>query len=321
MRFWVVWLALVASCMGLKALPVLVASHKVVPGLKSEISTDNSHIHNITSVTNMVKKLITQCSADEYIIINQPGLSYTDLTENKKDDWSLIRKYLILASTIIGLPRVAEPLDLDYIERYIIRNCDAELIKVVNDDENEVRPYYDVRARVIRIDLSPLPEDAEERSATIREHDDLIRKIIRKLPSPHYNIIMTSSTLSSFHPVPASAMKKYPKDFEIFNDIVNDPSRLEEIERNNNFHKVEPYNHVNKHTNERYLKNKKKDEIHLFDNELWVKHERLVTTILVMVATLFTMKTINVVNALKSKITKKKAAKSNGKGIIAKKQD
>ena len=98
-----------------------------------------------------------------------------------------------MSSTIVGLPRVENPIDLDFLEQYIISNCDAETINVWHDSEDEVVDYYDIRKRVIRIDLSPLSiSNHDDRVKEIFEHDQLIRKILRKLPSPHYTIILTS---------------------------------------------------------------------------------------------------------------------------------
>lgn len=136
--------------------PLLVASHKLVPGLQSEINESNLRPHNVTSVTNMLKKLITQCSSDAYVIVDQPGLTYEDLTDKKRENWPFLINYLYMSSTIVGLPRIEPGLDLDFIENYIINTCDAETINVWHDDDNEVTDYFDVRTRVIKITLSPI---------------------------------------------------------------------------------------------------------------------------------------------------------------------
>ncbi|KGQ97244.1 protein BIG1 [Candida albicans P37005] len=297
--------------------PVLVASHKLVRGLKEEINPSNTLPHNVTSVTNMLKKLITECSSDAYLLINQPGLTYADLTTEKKDNWPFLRNYLYMSSTIVGLPRVENPIDLDFLEQYIISNCDAETINVWHDSEDEVVDYYDIRKRVIRIDLSPLSiSNHDDRVKEIFEHDQLIRKILRKLPSAHYTIILTSLEPGIVHPVPRFLMEETPASFEIFDDIINDPFHNREIEKNDRFHKVEPNWNPIRDSNDRYYRNKKKDEIHLFDYELWEKNEKLITTIFVMVLSLFMMKIISFFNYLKQKIIQKKQQKSK-RGIIA----
>lgn len=306
-----------------KVVPVLVALHRVAPGLKSEISPQNSVIHNVTSVTNMIKKLVTKCSSDEYIIINQPGLLFEDISDEHMDNWRFIRRYAMLALTVVGLPRVEEPLDLDFLEQYIIKSCDAEVINVHEDDDDGAVEYYDTRTRIIRIDLMELPKDEEQRWFMMHEHDELVRSIIRKLPSPHYTLIFTSDTPTNFHPTPPSIIESFPDKFEIFNNIVNDPLRKEEVERNNNFRKVDPTWIENKNTNLRYLRNKKQHEIHLTDLPLWEKYEKLVATIVLMVASLFAVKTINAVKTLRSWTTRKiqSRKKERKNGIILRKED
>lgn len=269
--------------------PVLVASHLLVKDLKKELEHDNSKIHKVTPVTNMLKKMVTECSSDVYLIVNQPGLKYTDIQDSKKELWPFIQKYLHMASTVVGLPRVAEPLDLDFLESYIIKTCDAETINVIDEDEHEVKKYIDIRKRVIRVELSPLPEDDEGvRDQVLRNHDELVRKILRKVPSPHYSIILTSTTTSSIHPIPPVVIQHNPAPHEIFDEIVNSPMRKEEVERNDRFKQAKPDWNEDKNTINRYLRNRKKDEVHLFrNNEFWKQREKLVTTFAVMIMSLF----------------------------------
>lgn len=301
-----------ATC---RTTPLLVASHKLVRGLKQEIDPSNLAVHNATSVTNMLKKLITDCSSDAYLIVNLPGLTYQDLTTANKDNWPFLRKYLYMASTLVGLPRVQSTLDLDFLEQYIINNCEAETVNVFQSHE-EVVDYYDVRTRVIRIDLAPLSnEDYDLRINQIYDCDQLLRKILRKLPSPHYSIIFTSLDPGTIHPVPNIVMQKDPSSFEIFSDILNDPVNNQEVEKNDRFHKVEPNLNPIRHSNDKYMRNKKKDEIHLFDYELWAKNEKLISTILVMIISIFMMKIISFFKSLKQRIAEYRENK-NKKGII-----
>ncbi|RCK63877.1 Protein BIG1 [Candida viswanathii] len=308
-------LALLLPLVTCRIAPVLVASHKLVRGLKQEINPSHLAVHNVTSVTNMLKKLITDCSSDAYLIVNLPGLTYQDMTTANKDNWPFLRKYLYMASTLVGLPRVQSTLDLDFLEQYIINNCDAETVNVFQSHE-EVVEYYDVRTRVIRMDLAPLSnEDYDVRVTQIYDCDQLLRKIIRKLPSPHYSIIFTSLEPGVIHPVPKSAMEKDPDSFQIFSDILHDPRNNKEVEKNDRFHKVEPNLNPIRNSNDKYIRNKKKDEIHLFDYELWAKNEKLITTIFVMIVSIFMMKIIAFFKALKQKISEYKENK-NKKGII-----
>ncbi|EMG49778.1 hypothetical protein G210_5392 [Candida maltosa Xu316] len=273
----------------------------------------------------MLKKLITQCSSDAYLLINLPGLTYTDLTSTPSNiaSWPFLRKYMYMASTLIGLPRMESTLDLDFLEQYIINTCEAETINVLHDDDNEVVEYFDIRKRVIRIDLSPLDQhDMDRRQGEILNYDQLIRKILRKLPSPHYSIILTSLDPGIVHPVPKVIMEGDPGGFSIFSDILDNPLHNGEVEKNDNFHKVEPNWNPIRDSNDRYLRNKKLDEIKVLDYELWVKNEKLITTIFVMILSIFMMKIVSFLNYLKQRIVEWKTQK-NRKGIIVsnKKQD
>lgn len=302
-----------------QASPLVIASHKLVKGLRDELDHDNATPHEEKTVTNLLKKLVTECSSDAYLLINQPGLRYTDLTTSKEDQWPFLRKYLTLASTVVGIPWIKNPIDLDFIENYIIKNCDAETISVLQEDENEVNKYIDTRKRIIRVELNDLPEDSEDepgiRDFTLSSHDELIRKILRKVPSPHYTIILTSNSPSTVHPIPELVVRSKPEKFELMHDIINHPSRLAEVERNNNFQKVDPNWNLDKNTITRYVENRKKDEIHLFrDNDLWEKHEKLVTTLVLMIFSIFMIRIIKFFGYLKLKISQK-FTKSKG-GLI-----
>ncbi|KAI5960171.1 BIG1 [Candida pseudojiufengensis] len=206
---FILLLSLIAFINCSQLAPLLIASHKLVPDLNTEINDSNLEPHNVTSVTNLLKKLITQCSSDAYLIVDVPNLTYQDLTDSQRDRWQFLLNYLYMSSTIVGLPRVELGLDLDHIEDYIINTCEAETIP------NELQDYYDTRTRVIRIN-DPNP-------------DELMRKILRKLPSPHYTIIVTSTTPGFTHPIPESVMERQPEKFEIFHDIVNNPKHNGEI--------------------------------------------------------------------------------------------
>ncbi|CAK9435667.1 uncharacterized protein LODBEIA_P03940 [Lodderomyces beijingensis] len=287
--------------------PVLIASHKLVPNLNTEISDSNINPHNTSSVTNLLKKLVTQCSSDAYLIVDQPGLTYKDLTKSKGENWPYLRNYLYMSSSIVGLPKVDTGIDWDYIEKYIIKTCDAETLRV---HQGEAADYYDIRTRVIRMTLDPLPDVNREQA--IREHDQLIRKNLRKLPSPHYTLILTSSNPGIVHPVPEFVARRNPENFEIFSDIVHDAQHNGGVEKNDRFHKPEPNWNSVRDSNGRYFENKKKDELHLFDSELWAKNEKLVTTVLVMVLSLFMIKTFSVVNSIKRKVIEWRTPSSGG---------
>lgn len=305
-------LGLISSAAAFEAVPLLVASHKLVKGLRDDVNGAKSDVISSQTATNMVKRLISDCSADAYVIVDQPGLAYTDMTVKKSARWPFMRKYVSMASLALALPYVEEALDLAFLEKYIIRTCNAEAIHVEHAAEEEMQQYQDTRKRVIRISLPPLPEDAS-RDHWIQHYDELLRKILRKVPSPHYAIILTSSAPAQLHPVPPDIVSASPEKFEIFHDIFSHPLRKEEVERNDRFNMAGPDWIESKNTELRYLRNKKKDEVHLFDYDLWTKNERLVSTMAVMVLTVAAWRFWQGVNAVKRRVA---AWRTKG-GLIA----
>lgn len=284
---FVVVLGIIASCAAFLSVPVIMASHKLVKGLREEIAPNNYKPHNGTSVSNMARKLVTECTSDEYLLIDIPGLTSEDLLNKNDALWPNLRKYMMLSSTLVGLPWVRDPLDFDYLEKYIIKTCNAETINVIHEDDNEVEQYYDTRKRVIKVKLPELPDEHSFRARVLRDYDELIRRIIRKLPSPHYTIILSSSKRHPVHPVPEAAIEVNPSRFELFYDLTSDPSRKNEVERNDRFSVGEVYWNSNRNTNDRYLRNKKNDEVHLFNYDSLVKNEKLILTVVVMILSIF----------------------------------
>lgn len=286
------FLLLISSVLGFRAVPVLYGSHSVVPGLREEVKHPFIQKQDPQSVTNMLKKAITECSSDAYLIINIPGLENIDMIDRKQELWRNLVKYMHMLSTLIGMPWVEGTLDLLFLEAYITRTCSAETISMA-EDEDVFAEYIDTRKRIIRIEFNPLPPPGPERDLAIRANDELIDKVLKRIPSPHYSFLITSSTSSTLHPIPEVALENSPQGFELFYRIVNDPRREEEIERHVRLKGLsKPTWNEDKDPLSLYLERRKKDQIHLFDYELWSKNEKLVTTIAAMVISLFAIKTL-----------------------------
>lgn len=292
----------------LQAAPVLLASHKLVPGLKQDIQTPNTKTQNPQEVTHLFKRLVTECSSDVYLLVNAPGLTNSDMISAKKENWPHLQKYLHMASSVVGLPWMEGSLDFDHLTDYIVHTCKAEAI-TVHSSEDEVENYVDTRKRVIRVEANQIPTINPAKDRALMEIDDLIRKILRKVPSPHYTILITSSTALTVHPIPQIALDNTPEHFEIFHDIVNDPSRDEERERNNYmYNEVEPIWREYQDPTELYLERRRKDEIHFFDKELWKKKEKLILTLALMIVTLFVVKVVEVGKSITKSSKKNKLA-------------
>lgn len=278
----------------LMAAPILLASHKLLKGLFLEIDSPNTKTQTTENVTNMLKKHITECSSDVYVLVDIPGLESADMIKSKENNWPNLVKYLHMSSTVVGLPWMEGTLDLPFLEKYIVRTCKAETIEV-HESDLEVEQYRDIRKRVIKMDLKAIPENQPDRDDAIRVADELLRKVLRKLPSPHYTILVTLSQRSTVHPVPDFALTELPDKFEIFNDIVNDPRRENEVERNNYMYlEVEPYWNEDMDPTTLYVERKKNDEVHFFDYQLWEENEHLIILVAIMMLTLFVVKILRI---------------------------
>lgn len=293
---------------GLQAAPVLLASHKLVPRLKQDIQTPNTKTQNPQEVTHLFKRLVTECSSDVYLLVNAPGLTNVDMTSAKKENWPHLQKYLHMASSVVGLPWMEGSLDYDHLTEYIVQTCKAEAVTVYSSAD-EVEHYIDTRKRVIRLEADPIPSINPAKDQALRDVDDLIRKILRKLPSPHYTILITSSITLTVHPIPQIALESTPEHFEIFDDIVNDPSRVNEQERNNYmYNEVEPIWREYQDPTQVYLERRRQDEVHFFDKSLWKKKEKLIITLALMSASLLVFKVVSIGKAITKSSMKNKLA-------------
>lgn len=294
-------LILVGLAWARQAVPVVVGSHRLVEGLRSEVKQPFHQTQNVDDVTHMLKRLVTECSADTYVILNMPGLENKDLTDKKLGLWPNLQKYLHMLSSVVGLPWMEGTLDLAFLETYITRTCQAETIEVTEEEDVH---YRDTRKRIIKIEFNPLPEAGPERDFAIRENDEMLRKVLRRTPSPHYAIILTLTTAKPSHPIPEAALEQSPERWEIFHLIVNDPKRTVEEEKHKHMYQaVEPVWNENKDPMSLYLERKLKDQIHLRDYEHWKKNERLVTAVAAMVVSVVL---IRAAVAAKRVITKRK---------------
>lgn len=297
-------LAAFAALVNASSAPALVMSHKLVRGLTLEIEKPFTKTQDPQNVNNMIKKLVTECSSDIYLLVNIPGLANSDMLDTKEQDWPHLIKYIHMASSVVGLPWVEGPLDLQYLEKYIVKTCKAEAVNVFYS-EDEVAQYIDTRKRVVRVDMNPLPQNKEQRVEAIKQSDDLIRKILRKAPSPHYTIIILLSEVSPVHPIPQIMLDESPEMFEIFYSLLHSPLREQEVERNNYMYsEVEPFWNERGDPMKIYLDRRKRDEVHFFNYELWKKNEKLVSTIALMVISLFVVKALSFGLWLASKFKK-----------------
>lgn len=264
--------------------PVLFFSEQLIPGLIAK-KHENDNIYSRSEVTSMIKDAASLCTSDAYFIINQPGLQISDF--RNFTSFGYLRSYLGRSSTLMSFPHVLTPanqdeaaLDLDLIEQHIQSRCHTQLHRVVTDNPDEVPEYIDTKKRIIRINFSEIPHgNHQERMEVLRQHDTVFHNIIRRLPSPHTFVLLTTDTLIE-HTKNVNVYEEFPTDLEtseqltksqlerlfdnsIFPDItVFDRTRNFEIERNNNLKQAEkrPQFPKPRYTNEEMIEKVSKEK-------------------------------------------------------------
>ncbi len=210
-----------------------------VPAFQRHIPDPKPKHFPLGTLQTLTRRLIAPCSSNAYLLVNQPGLRLSDLDDlnlrEKRDIFTNFRGYLDHASTKLTIPNIEDDglLDFKSLEKYIIRNCQAEFV-LVEEDPDHLQDYLDTRKRVIRVNLPELPENEYLRKEILKENDELLRDVIRKIPTPYHSIYYTSlSPSTEFEDIKWNIS---PSDSEIPNHIFSDitgtkASRLE-IEKN-----------------------------------------------------------------------------------------
>lgn len=232
-------------------------SNPRIPGLIKQLPHTQQEPFTIDEVSQILEEAITQCSSDAYVIVTQPGLQLSDFTSFT--NYGYLRAFMAQASTIVSFPHIlsddGEVLNVDFLESIISEHCHTQTYNVWEDDENEVPQYIDTRKRIIRVHLSPLPEDSIKRGEMLKEHDELLKRIVRKIPSPYYSMFYTTESLSFYDSIPSTPgfdpnVQKETKELatpellanSIFPDItLLDKTRMVEMERNEIMRKKEPF--------------------------------------------------------------------------------
>lgn len=180
--------------------------------------------------SSIAKDLVNQCNSNAYVFVNQPGLRKQDFTIYKKEFISL-QTYIFSSSTALDLGRIEVPSNDTFGELidYTSEKCNIDkFISLDGNNTDSFEPYIDTATRVIRIDYPKLPEEKELRSQIIAKHDKFLRSVLAQIPSPAQTIVYTA--LEPGEPVIYGA----PVDNSpIFPEIFRDPSKLNEVEKNN----------------------------------------------------------------------------------------
>lgn len=181
------------------------------------------------------KQLLSQCNSDAYVFINLPGITANDFSDYKEEFISL-QRYIYSASTALSFERIESPSNDTYDELmdFASERCKIEkFLTVDGNDTSSFEPYIDSAKRVVRIDYPMLPDGKRLRREAIARFDKSLRSILAQIPSPAQTVI-----LSSIEPCMAPERTSGVPAKPIFPEILLDPSRRYEIEKNDRDLKV-----------------------------------------------------------------------------------
>lgn len=187
---------------------------------------------SLQNFKEIVEELLGKCNSNAFILVNQPGIRAHDFTAYKKDLINL-QLYMHASSTAVKFEQVdILPVDMfDELIDNVKEKCNVdEVLEVDGNNTDSFQPYIDTRKRIIRIDFPELPQDSQNRSIALSAYDKSLRAILAQLPSPELTIVYAS--LKPDLDLGSTIKHVTSRPVEIFPEIFLDPSRAEEVEKN-----------------------------------------------------------------------------------------
>lgn len=173
------------------ATPAVMLSHKELPAFERYTNKQTSNSISSVELDRVARKLMHDCSANTYVVVNQPGLKAKDF--QTESAFPFLKKLLERTSTMYTVPYSDGGIELGKLANSVAKQCGA--VKIDVNLDNQVTPleeYMDTTKRVIEINFEPLPNTYVSRLAALAAHDEMLEKIVRATPSPFIALILTS---------------------------------------------------------------------------------------------------------------------------------
>lgn len=173
------------------ATPAVMLSHKELLPFERYTQKQTSNSISAVELDRVARKLMHDCSANTYVVVNQPGLKAKDF--QTESAFPFLKKLLERTSTMYTVPYSDGGIELGKLANSVAKQCGAE--KIVANLDNNVTPleeYMDTTKRVIEINFEPLPNTYVSRLAALAANDEMLEKIVRATPSPFIALILTS---------------------------------------------------------------------------------------------------------------------------------
>ncbi|KAG5354804.1 Protein BIG1 [Yarrowia sp. B02] len=173
------------------ATPAIMLSHKELSAFERYTNKQTSNSISSVELDRVARKLMHDCSANTYVVVNQPGLKAKDF--QTETAFPFLKKLLERTSTMYTVPYSDGGIELGKLANSVAKQCGA--VKIDVNLDNNVTPleeYMDTTKRVIEINFEPLPNTYVSRLAALAANDEMLEKIVRATPSPFIALILTS---------------------------------------------------------------------------------------------------------------------------------
>ncbi|QNP95978.1 YALIA101S04e02432g1_1 [Yarrowia lipolytica] len=173
------------------ATPAVMLSHKELTAFEKYTNKQTSNSISAVELDRVARKLMHDCSANTYVVVNQPGLKAKDF--QTESAFPFLKKLLERTSTMYTVPYADGGIELGKLANSVAKQCGA--VKIDVNLDNNITPleeYMDTTKRVIEINFEPLPNTYVSRLAALAANDEMLEKIVRATPSPFIALILTS---------------------------------------------------------------------------------------------------------------------------------
>ncbi|KAF3218997.1 hypothetical protein TWF679_000408 [Orbilia oligospora] len=139
-----------------------------------------------------VKKTVSQCTSDAYILVLQPGIHESDFRDPKSAPQ--IRKFTE-TNRFLGVMDAVGTVDLNIIEDYVKSRCQAHSVTVDASTSSFNSFDENATAQVIKLDFPVLPLHGEARKNGHSQNDNFLSALISMIPSARYTVVYVSTPL------------------------------------------------------------------------------------------------------------------------------
>ncbi|KAK9452640.1 BIG/ATPase V1 complex, subunit S1 [Dipodascopsis uninucleata] len=171
--------------------PLMLLSSKMTPEVHNHLSSVS--ISSAEHFHDLAKKLVSNCQADAYIVVSQPGLHASDFSATSEHTTPNLRKLFDQASTSYAVRNAHGVFDIDNLEKHIVDTWGADTVVV--DAASDAFSISESKPQLVHVDFPALPVDFT-RANVLAENDAMLYSIMSLLKTENYAVVYASSPIS-----------------------------------------------------------------------------------------------------------------------------